>query len=292
MTRNLRDIIPGDWSLWSDTEPRVIKPLDGGLTNQSYLLASSQGQLVLRRNSAISRALDLNRSAEADALRHADAAGLCAPLIHCDPLRQYLVTRYIEGVSWRSEEPTALQRLAALLRGIHALPAIDTRLNIEEKIEAYWQSVNSQSGFYPALSALDKVVRKHIDQARALSEGDSLCHNDLSRGNLICTAAERVYALDWEYAAMGDPFYELAVIIEEHKMGEPQQECLLADYLQRPVAASDWRRLQHWRVIYEYLSVLWYAVQFSTGAMADPNVREEIFRRVRQLSVNGSMPNG
>lgn len=292
MTRALRDIIPGDWNLWSEKKPTVIKQLDGGLTNQSYLLASSQGQLVLRRNSAVSQALDLNRCAEADALRLADAAGLCAPVIHCDHRRQYLVTRYIEGVSWQSEESAALQRLAALLRGIHALPAINTRLNIEEKIEAYWQSVNSKFGFYPALCALDKIVKKHVDQARDLSGGDSLCHNDLSRGNLICTAAKRVYALDWEYAAMGDPFYELAVIIEEHKMEASHQERLLSDYLQRPLAASDWQRLEHWRVIYGYLSVLWYAVQFSTGAMADPSVQDEILKRARQLSVTGSIIQG
>ncbi|AOS96235.1 Thiamine kinase [Microbulbifer aggregans] len=284
MSSTPHDIIPDDWHCWSDTKPSVIKKLAGGLTNQSYLIATPVDQLVLRRNSGISDALDLNRRAEANTLRLADEAGLCAPVIHCDTQCEYLVTRYIEGTNWRNEGCGSLKSLAALLRGIHRLPAINARLVVEEKIEKYWQSIDSRAEFYSVLHSLDHAIEQHLRKARALGEGESLCHNDLSAGNLILASTGQLYAIDWEYAAMGDSFYELAVITEEYGLVERQQERLLEEYLQRPLVLTDWQRLEHWRVIYGYLSVLWYAVQFSTESTRSPGLQRKIVNRAVQLS--------
>lgn len=284
MSSTPQEIIPDDWRCWSDTKPSVIEKLAGGLTNQSYLIATPVDQLVLRKNSGISEALDLNRRAEANALRFADEAGLCAPVIHCDTRCEYLVTRYIEGTSWRNEGCSSLKILAALLRGIHALPAINARLVVEEKIEKYWQSIDPRMESYSVLHSLDHALEQHLRKARALGEDEFLCHNDLSAGNLILASTGQLYAIDWEYAAMGDSFYELAVITEEYRLSKRQQERLLEEYLQRSLVLTDWQRLEHWRVIYGYLSVLWYAVKFSIESTRTPDLHQEIADRVMQLS--------
>ena len=282
------DIIPADWARWSASRPSVVRPLEGGLTNRSFLIASEEDLLVLRKNSPISDALDLNRAAEAEALRLADKAGLCAPLIHCDPGHGYLVTRYIEGALWDSESAGALQQLAALLRSIHDLPSIDARLDLEQKIARYWQSIDSSAEFYAALSDLAARVERHITQVSELGGTVCLCHNDLLKTNLIVSDNGCLHAIDWEYAATGDPFYELAVIVEEYELGTTQQRLLLAEYLLRPVKPLDWQRLGHWRVIYRYLSVLWYAVQWTGGAMTDSTIKDRIFNEAKGLSKSAS----
>ncbi|SEA15324.1 choline kinase family protein [Microbulbifer marinus] len=278
------DIIPPDWQRWSATRPSVIKPLTGGLTNRSFLLQAGGDQLVLRRNSAISAALDLNRVAEYQALLHADNAGLCAPLIYCDPEHQYLVTRFIDGGGWSKSGAGALPQLAQLLRGIHALPAIDAQLDIEDKAASYWCSIDNRADFYAPLRTLDKKVQRHIPAARELSAGICLCHNDLLATNLIAAADGNLYAIDWEYAAMGDPFYELALIVIEYALDQRQQQLLLAKYLDRPTTSVDWQRLDHWRVIYGYLSVLWYAVQWSRGSMRQPAIAGKITNTIRDVT--------
>jgi thiamine kinase len=272
------NIIPSDWWRWSDSQPVIIKPLLGGLTNLNYLISVNHELFVLRKNSAISEALNLNRSAEAKALSRADEAGLCAPLIYYDDQHQYMVSRYLGDKTWSVSIDHNLSLLAELLRGIHQLPGIDADLNVENKISCYWQAIDAQAAFTRELKSLDSAVRTHITSAKALNSGLVLCHNDLLASNLIINDKDKLYAIDWEYAAMSDPFYELAVIIEGNALNAKQQQSLLTRYLRRPISTLDWQRLYHWQIIYGYLCVLWYAVQYSNGAM--PNIVSEIHRQI------------
>lgn len=259
------EVIPQDWAQWSRARPELLRQLPGGLTNRNYLLASGKDRLVLRLNSAISTELDLDREAEASALHLADRAGLCAPVVHCDPGRQYLVTRYLDGQAWCPSDEGALQELADLLRRIHALPPIDAHLDIQRKVARYRESIGERPDLRTELHSLHHNLEPHIERARSLSGGAVLCHNDLVPANLVVTGPHRMCAIDWEYAAMGDPFYDLAVIAEEHALDKRRCRLLLAEYLGCENVDTELQRLSHWRLIYRYLAVLWYAVQWSMG---------------------------
>ena len=275
------DIIPADWAHWSRSAPRLVRPLTSGLTNRSYLIAADKIQLVLRINSPISNQLDLDRAAEAQALQLADRAGLCAPVIYCDPQHRYLVTRFVTGIPLDSTATGALAKLAQLLGRIHQLPTIAAELNIEQKIASYWRSVERDDPLFNPLTALQQKVLPHITAADALSSGNVLCHNDLLQNNLIDSSDGRLYAIDWEYAASGDPFYDLAVIAEGHDLDHSARHNLLAAYLQSPVTNADEQRLHHWQIIYRYIAVLWYTVQavnHSTSAFATS--RKEILAEI------------
>lgn len=285
------DIIPADWQRWSSAQPTLLRPLGGGLTNSNYLLRAGERKLVLRHNSPISSALDLDRAAEVSALQVADRARLCAPLVHADPAHKYLVTEYLEGHAFRHKDETALSRLAALVRNIHALPAIDAKLDIRSKAERYWQAIDNDAEFFRSLSPIRQSVEVHINQAASLCCGLKLCHNDLIAANLIATNSDGLYAIDWEYAAMGDAFYELAVIVEEHQLSESARQQLLEHYLSREAGQDDRQRLQHWRVVYRYLTMLWYAVQYCNGAMPGQSGRAVIGRQLDAISaLMQSMP--
>jgi thiamine kinase len=264
---NDQNIIPADWPQWSRSQPVFIRPLPGGLTNKNFLIKADNRQLVLRINSPISAALSLNRSAESQALQLADSAGLCAPIIHYDPQHQYLLSRYLHGNQWHINDPAALPRLAQLLRSIHQLPHTDTVLNIADKAASYWRSIDKNSIFVGQLLTLQDQVTALIESDTIKYGENCLCHNDLLAENLIQSEDGKLYAIDWEYAAMANPFYELAVIVEGHDLSKSQQKLLLSEYLCRPVDGNDWQRLFQWRVIYAYISVLWYAVQYSNGAL-------------------------
>lgn len=257
------EVIPSDWALWSEREPDVVKPLNNGLTNRSYLLNADGMLLVLRQNTPASRQLDLNRSAEAEALRLADHAGLCAPVVHCDPQQRYLVTRFIPGVPPDTSRTTDREKLAALAREIHRQPAIAVELDIDDKIARYWRAIDPDATFAGTLKTLHRAIEPHMGAAARLSSGKVLCHNDLQENNLITDLEGRLYAIDWEYAASGDPYFDLAVIVDGYGWSASRQEDFLAHYLQHAPGKQDLQRLQHWLHIYRYVALLWYAVQNS-----------------------------
>lgn len=282
MTDSLADIIPEDWVLWSKSKPHCLKPLLGGLTNASYLICAGEYGMVLRMNSAITEALNLDRATEAEVLALANRAELCAPLVHYDENHQYMVSRFVAGQHWQPDE-AGLLSLASLLTRIHALPAVEARLDIHQKVASYWRAIDSKAEFASDLRALGAKVSSHIERAAALSDGVCLCHNDLLLENLIAADDGQLYAIDWEYAAMGDAFYELAVVIDGHGLEEWQQQVLMMGYLARPLTDTDWQRLRHWRLIYRYLTVLWYAVQWSSGRMATAETARDIVERIRDI---------
>jgi thiamine kinase len=278
----LANIIPADWQCWASSQPVVVKPLLGGLTNHSYLISTDNTLLVLRINSPISDALNLNRSAETQALFHADKAGLCASLVYSDPKQQYIVNRYLGENTWSANMPNAIAQLASLVRNIHQLANTHVQLNIEEKIAYYTTAIPTEAEFSEHLKTLGTEVQPHITTAKTLNTANVLCHNDLLASNLIHNGG-KLFAIDWEYAAMGDPFYELAVIIEGNELNDEQQQTLLEEYLQRPISQQDWNRLHHWKIIYGYLCVLWYGVQYCGGAMNQANTVQEIAHQILRL---------
>ncbi len=283
MSISKAELIPADWHLWASTQPTIVKPLLGGLTNKSYLIRANNELLVLRKNSPISEALNLNRSAEAQALAHADQAGLCAPLVYYDPQQNYMVSRYLSDTTWSVNSDASLARLAQLLRRIHQLPSISTALNIDDKMTYYWQAIDTHLEFAKELQSLNAAIHAHIESAKALNKGYVLCHNDLLASNLIINEEGRLYGIDWEYAAMSDPFYELAVIIEGNALNIQQQELLLTSYAAQVPSRQDWQRLHHWQIIYRYLCLLWYGVQYSRGAMNKANMTNDMADQIQSL---------
>ncbi|CAA0090612.1 Thiamine kinase [Zhongshania aliphaticivorans] len=275
-------IIPADWHLWSREKPSLIRPLLGGLTNKSYLISADGVDMVLRENSALSAALNLDRKVESQVMRSADSAELCAPLVHYDAQNQYMVSRYVQGGDWQADN-AGLQSLAQLLQRIHSLPAVEGYLDINVKAEHYWSEINIGEEFYDDLKKLSSQVIPHIKQAEKLNTACCVCHNDLLLENLIVSDDGCLYAIDWEYAAMGDAFYELAVIVEGHSLDEGKQQLLLSKYLQRSLLSKDWQRLYHWRIIYCYLTVLWYAVQFSVDPMGAKTGSDNIVEQIQAL---------
>jgi len=64
--------------------------------------------------------------------------------------------------------------------------------------------------------------------------------------------------IDWEYAAVGDRFFDLATIAEQHRFDPDEANGLLRAYLGE-ICAEDSRRLDRYRAFYQGLKLLWLA---------------------------------
>ena len=87
-----------------------------------------------------------------------------------------------------------------------------------------------------------------------VSKTQCLCHNDLNSANII--EGQGLTLIDWEYAAIGDPLFDLATIAEHHQYDASLTKVLLDAYF-NPASDEVTDRLKKYRVLYRCLLVLW-----------------------------------
>jgi thiamine kinase len=231
---------------------KITAELAGGPASRSYRVERDADRWVLRIDTPTAGHLELNRAAEAVILAHADAAGVGPRLAYIDVKQGLQLTHYIPGRAWSTAdiiEPVNLKRLAHLLRRVHAIKAVGEPLALEEKAARYAERVGTAEARELAAEIGAAAVR-----LAQREEPQCLCHNDPICTNVI--EGEGLYLIDWEYAAPGDPFFDLAVVAQHHAFNEAQSLCLLSAYRGEAVDA-DMRHLADYRALYAQLFTLW-----------------------------------
>ena len=86
------------------------------------------------------------------------------------------------------------------------------------------------------------------------------CHNDLLNANFIDDGA-RIRIVDWEYAGMGDPFFDLGNFSINHEL-EPEADAeLLAAYAGERPTRRRWRGSTLMRVVSDFREAMWGVLQ-------------------------------
>ena len=83
----------------------------------------------------------------------------------------------------------------------------------------------------------------------------ALCHNDLVHSNII--DGEPVRLIDWEYSAVGDPYFDLAVVVRHHQLKADRVEIFLGAYF-GILGTEHFSRLELFCRLYDQLAALWY----------------------------------
>jgi thiamine kinase-like enzyme len=104
-----------------------------------------------------------------------------------------------------------------------------------------------------------------MQEIGARPQASVLCHNDLLRANRLHSAG-RLWAIDWEYCAMGDPWFDLAVVATGDQLDGAQRTALLKAYLHREPTSDDYLNLHRHNCVYRYLELLWHGVVQRQGA--------------------------
>ena len=271
------------WRQWQcDTPlpaaPEVEAVLAHGLSNFSVLVASDR-RFVVRIDGVNPAVHRLNRQREWHHLDAANRAGLAPAPRYFNPELGSLVCDYLEP---DKAQPLALTDLARLLRGIHALPAGHHRLDLAERLRSYEQHLAHSD---PRREALLAPYRPAVAAALASchdpGQPSVLCHHDLLRANRLYSDG-RLFALDWEYCAMGSAWYDLAVVIAGDELGADATDTLLQAYLGRRPEAAEARLVRRYACVYRYLELLWYAVQ-RPARCGDQQLEDKLERLGKQL---------
>jgi thiamine kinase len=231
----------------------IVQELAGGPVSDSWLLKDEQRLLVLRVDSDAANRIGLDREAEIQVLQTVAAAGIGPRPVWADPGNGLLLTEYIGATVWQENDPQnpdRLKQLARTLRVLHELSFRGQAFQPAKAAHKYATGIGSDEAFKMAELALTLEA-----QLAACGQPPCLCHNDLVHTNIIGSGP--VHLIDWEYAAMGDPLFDLAIVVRHHKLSDRITQAFLIDYMGEIDAETEQRFMLQCQ-LYDVLSDLWY----------------------------------
>ena len=238
--------------------------LSGGITNRNFLVSAPDGaRLVVRLAGNDTHLLGISREVEHAATVAAAGVGVGPEVVAFLRPDGYLVTRFIEGRPIPETEMRTPERLRAVgetLRRIHDGPAIPGLFVPFRIVEAYRALALSRGVRIPAEYELAQSIARRIELA-FLSAPVELrpCHNDLLNANFIDDDS-RIRIVDWEYAGMGDPFFDLGNFSINHELEGDADAELLRAYA-GDLRASELARITLMRVVSDFREAMWGVLQ-------------------------------
>lgn len=236
--------------------------LTEGITNQNIRVTVEGESFVIRLAGENTELLGIRRDHEYAAHLAAAALGIAPEVIHFIRPEGCLITRFINGRPISLEEiarPENIQRVAAALREVHSLAPIPGVFSPFRTVEAYAETARGHGIVFPggfdwllaSMRTLEEAYLKNRFTPRP-------CHNDLLNANFLDDG--RIRILDWEYAGMGDVFFDLANFSSHHELGVDQDRLLLGHYFGEttPVQLS---RLNLMKVMSSFREAMWGLVQ-------------------------------
>jgi thiamine kinase-like enzyme len=238
-----------------------VEPLGGGITNHNFKVSLDGDEYVLRIGGKDTELLGIDRSVEHGASRVAAELGVGPEVAAFVEPEGYLVTRFIAGRPIPPEEmrrPHMIARAAETLRRIHDGPWIPGRFDSFRVVEAYCVTATAHGVRIPDEYSRAKEIADEIERARG-TQPLCPCHNDLLNANFIEDSG-RIRIVDWEYAGMGDRFFDLANFSINHEYGDEQNETLLESYFGESKSA-DRVALTLMRFMSDFREAMWGVVQ-------------------------------
>jgi thiamine kinase-like enzyme len=248
--------------MWEGASDIRISPLEGGITNHNYRVDVGSESFHVRIAGENTEMLGIDREHEHAAHLIASQAGIAPEVVYFIRPEGYLVTRFIHGRPIPPEElrqPENLQRLAKILQKIHTMPEIPGVFNSFQVVREYAEVARKHNVSFP--ENFDWLIKQINDAESALNTTPLTlrpCHNDLLNANFLLT--EWLYILDWEYAGMGDIFFDLANFSNNQELSEAEDDWLLGFYFEK-VTPQHLAHMRVMKIMSDFREAMWGLVQ-------------------------------
>jgi thiamine kinase-like enzyme len=243
----------------------TLTPLSGGITNRNFRVDASgtDDRWVIRLAGNDTHLLGISREVEHAATVSAAGVGVGPEVTAFIRPEGYLVTRFIVGTPVSDEavrRPETLRRVADSLRRIHDGPAIPGLFVPLRIVEAYRALALERGVPIPPEYDLAAAIGRRIEGALLANPIELRpCHNDLLNANFIDDGT-RIRIIDWEYAGMGDPFFDLGNFSINHDL-PPELDAILLTAYDGEIRADRLARLTLMRIVSDFREAMWGVLQ-------------------------------
>lgn len=241
------------WGLDIKSPPILVSELPGGLTNKNFRIRSNNQDMVLRLNLLDDTRVNIDREAEYVIQAYAARQGI-SPNIYYRSKNNYWVREYIAGTSLTNAELNP-PRLECMMKHLHQVHSFDLTapevpyLNFGSKASHYIHDILMR---FPKESDWLLNLNEQLQySATQLVDTHQLCHMDPLAANWILDETQRLYLIDWEYAALANPLLDFAALYQS-----------LPTHLQKVFSSafqvSSDEQWQHALMQIKALTQLWY----------------------------------
>ena len=233
-----------------------IDQLEGGNSNQSYLISTPEIKYVLRLDGEAQKIFQCSREFELELLKLASAKQLAPKPIYSDFENGVLLYTFLEGEELTLEQlsdPLIKQQFSSLISNISL---IGKQLKLTHPKQAFLNRIILESDLpeYEQLLQYQASVKSICLKLESLPEEFCLCHNDISPSNLLINSESKLFVLDWEYAGSNHPLLDFAFFANNYDLNESWLQQHYPENSSHPsVSFSDVRRLA-W-----FIEAIWYA---------------------------------
>jgi thiamine kinase-like enzyme len=198
---------------------------------------------------------------EHEASRLAAACGVGPEVMAFLEPEDILITRFIAGqpVSDAAVHlPPTLRRIAESLRRVHHAGVVPAAFSPFRVVETYAVIARDRGVALPPAQARAAALAQVIEQALPILP-PLLCHNDLLNANFIDDGV-LIRIVDWEYAGMGDPMFDLGNFAVNHELSDDEQAFLLEAYAGTPTTGLR-AHLRLMTIMSDFREAMWGVVQ-------------------------------
>ena len=254
--------------MWANAGDLKISILGGGITNSNYRVDTGGESFVLRIAGVDTELLGIMRDYEYAANLAAGKLGIAPEVVYMIQPEGYLVARFITARRFPPEEitqPENIRRVIEVVRQIHSMPEIPGFFSVFRTIEDYAEIACRYHVEFP--ENFDWLMEwTHEAESALMADPEPLrpCHNDLLNANFLID--DSIHILDWEYAGMGDIYFDLANFSDHHELSDDQDRWLLECYFGE-VTEKYLAHLKIMKVMSDFREAMWALVQIGISQL-------------------------
>ena len=274
-------------SLLSEEEEVLSVEQLGGMTNQNYLVKTTNKQYIVKFFGKGTEKL-INRQDEKYNLELLKDLDLDVKNYLFDIEAGIKVNEYIESAITLDSRSikTKFDKIAPILQTIHASgKELRGEFAPFEEIKKY-ESLIEEKIPYTNYEAVREEVFSLEKRLADLGVDRKSCHIDLVPENFIESPQGRLYLIDWEYSSMNDPMWDLAALFLESEFTRQEEEAFLSHYEseQTPVSRE---KIAIYKILQDAIWSLWTVYKEEQGADFGDYGVSRYQRAVKGLSYYG-----
>ena len=274
-------------SLLSEEEGVLSVEQLGGMTNQNYLVKTTNKQYIVKFFGKGTEKL-INRQDEKYNLELLKDLDLDVKNYLFDIEAGIKVNEYIESAITLDSTSikTKFDKIAPILQTIHASgKELRGEFAPFEEIKKY-ESLIEEKIPYANYEAVREEVFSLEKRLADLGVDRKSCHIDLVPENFIESPQGRLYLIDWEYSSMNDPMWDLAALFLESEFTRQEEEDFLSHYEseQTPVSRE---KIAIYKILQDAIWSLWTVYKEEQGADFGDYGVSRYQRAVKGLSYYG-----